>query len=89
VTFPTIGDWAEYFNGGYSMFDNANGSLAYFSNLTPASLFAGSAKAMDLSWNVTATVYNELIAETQPVASVLSKYHDLGEGLAEVGLPFR
>ena len=87
VTFPNINSFLEYFNAGYSMYDNGSGAYNYFTNLTPASVFAANAKAVNLAWGVTATVYSEFISQTQPTMSVLSKYHLLGEGLARTGLP--
>jgi Ca2+-binding RTX toxin-like protein len=87
VTFPGRSEFWELFNAGYSMYDNAHGAYEYFSNLTPAGLFAANAKAVNMAWGITATIYSEFISETQPTMSVLSKYHLLGEGLAKTGLP--
>ena len=44
VTFPNRYGLLEYFNAGYSMFDNGSGAYEYFTNLTPASVFAANAK---------------------------------------------
>lgn len=87
VTFPGRHEFVEMFNAGYSIFDNANGAYTYFSQLTPASVFAADVKLVNFAWGLTATIYNEFINQTQPTQSVLSKYHNLGEGLARVGLP--